>query len=82
MLSGTRQAALLSASQVVGGFDALSERLRISRPALRAMLEGRIGVPQRVFFELVDIIAMQSPVDPSRPGRLHGGADFLDAGSA
>ena len=63
-----RQAAIARASEVTGGLDALSVRLGISRPTLRAMLDGRIGVPQRLFFELVDIISAEAPVRALKPG--------------
>ena len=52
-----RQAAIARASEVVGGLEQLSARLAMSRPALQAMLDGRIGVPQRLFLALVDIIS-------------------------
>jgi DNA-binding transcriptional regulator YdaS (Cro superfamily) len=55
-----RQAAIARASEVMGGLDGLSARIGVSRPSLRAMLEGRIGVPQRLFFELIDIISNEA----------------------
>jgi hypothetical protein len=65
-----RQAAIARASEVVGGLEQLSARLVISRPALQAMLDGRIGVPQRLFFELVDIISMESPAPVKGPEKI------------
>ena len=69
-----RQEAIVRAGEMLGGLDALSMRLGISRPALRAMLEGRVGVPQRLFFELVDIIEIRASEqvkgsDPFMQGR-------------
>lgn len=32
----------------------------------------KIGVPQSLFFQLVDIIAMEAPADPARARRVPG----------
>ena len=65
-----RRVALSRASEVLGGLEYLALRVRLSRPSLQAMLEGRIVVPQRLFFELVDIISMEAPNNPGRLRRL------------
>jgi len=67
-----RQEAIARAGEMLGGLDALAVRLGISRPALRAMLEGRIGVPQRLFFELVDIIEVKGPQQIKEPKQTKG----------
>jgi hypothetical protein len=77
-ISPARQVAVLRACEVVGGMDELALRLRISRPALMAMASGRIDVPQRIFFALVDIIAMQSAPDPARRRGTADPSDSLD----
>ena len=75
-MNGTaKQAAVLRACEVAGGMDALGSRLGISRLGLAAMASGRIEVPQRIFFELIDIIGMQSAPDPARPRPASGAAE-------
>jgi hypothetical protein len=66
MISGARQQAILRATEVLGSLELLAVRLGVSPLSLRAMLMGRVGVPQRIFFELVDIISMESPIDAGR----------------
>jgi len=62
----SRHVALMRAIEVAGGVERLSVRLGVSRLTVLAMMSGRIDIPQRMFFQLVDVISMQSAPDPSR----------------
>jgi hypothetical protein len=72
-----RQEAIARASEILGGLDPLAVRLGLSRPALRAMLDGRIGVPQRLFFELVDIIEVKGSEQTQAPEQAKGSDPFI-----
>ena len=48
---------LARAAEVLGGVDELASRLEISSGVVRVWMEGKLSLPQRVFFELVDIIS-------------------------
>jgi len=48
---------LARAAEVLGGVDELASRLEISSGVVRVWMEGKLSLPQRVFFVLVDIIS-------------------------
>jgi hypothetical protein len=48
---------LARAVEVLGGVDELASRLDISPRVVRVWMEGKLSLPHRVFFELVDIIS-------------------------
>jgi hypothetical protein len=53
----TMQAHVIArAAEILGGVDELASRLEISAGVVRVWMDGKLALPQRVFFELVDII--------------------------
>jgi hypothetical protein len=48
---------LARAAEVLGGVDELASRLEISSGVVRVWMDGKLSLPHRVFFELVDIIS-------------------------
>jgi hypothetical protein len=48
---------LARAVEVLGGVDELASRLEISSGVVRVWMDGKLSLPHRVFFELVDIIS-------------------------
>jgi hypothetical protein len=48
---------LARAAEVLGGVDELASRLEISPGVVRVWMDGKLSLPQRVFFDLVDIIS-------------------------
>jgi hypothetical protein len=48
---------LARAVEALGGVDELASRLEISPGVVRVWMDGKLSLPHRVFFELVDIIS-------------------------
>jgi DNA-binding transcriptional regulator YdaS (Cro superfamily) len=51
-----RALALKRACQVAGGAEGLAARMDLSPRTVRAMLEGKVPIPPRLFLDLVDVI--------------------------
>jgi hypothetical protein len=49
------------ASELLGGHDVLAERLGVSEVLVRMWLGGKLGLPQRVFFEVIDLLEEADP---------------------
>jgi hypothetical protein len=54
----------MRAIEISGSVDAVALRLGVSRLTMMAMMSGRIEMPQRMFFQLVDIINVPPVQDP------------------
>ena len=70
-----RKIAVVRACEIAGGAEALGECIGLSRLTVKAMLEGKIEVPQTIFLDLVDIITAADLRDkegqPRRPPATH-----------
>jgi hypothetical protein len=62
-LSDTYKAALSRAAEMVGGVQALSDRLRVPVAELMCWIQGERKPPMGVFLKVVDLL-----IEQSRPG--------------
>jgi hypothetical protein len=60
------------ACDLLGGPEALAERLSVALVIVRAWTTGKLAPPPRVFFRIVDILHEASP--EVRPGEAHDAA--------
>jgi DNA-binding transcriptional regulator YdaS (Cro superfamily) len=62
--------AIRKAAAVLGGEEELAARLGLAVGTVRMMMTGRLGVPQRVFLQVIDIISAEDApiVHPSALG--------------
>ncbi|HEV8107084.1 MAG TPA: hypothetical protein VGP97_06130 [Burkholderiales bacterium] len=62
--------AIRKAAAVLGGEEELAVRLGMAVGTVRMMMSGRLGVPQRVLLQLIDIISGEDApvINPSARG--------------
>lgn len=67
MPASARSNTLRGAAQVVGGVDALAEKLGVSRRQMDRWLSGEETVPAAVFLQAVDLIELHDRATDPRP---------------
>lgn len=68
-MSSTSVKILQAASEIVGGIEALAERLGIGEKVLAVFIEDRRRLPDSLLLRVVDIILEQRQSRPALPGQ-------------
>ena len=75
MANPIQERVLLRAAGVLGGVDALAERLQVHPALLGMWMRGTVALPQEVFLKVVDIVLerdinaiVSPPEEDDQPG--------------